>query len=110
MFPCPAAIRPVLESDLTHAEAAKHKNLATLLAWGYEGDRAYVATETLDGAMLREIIGSRKAKNQVVGLAHAHVLLGHAANAIEAGYPHLCHGGVHPCAIRLEHHGTNQGW
>ena len=77
----------MLESDLTHAAAVTHKNLATLLAWGYEGDRAYLATEALDGATLRQIINSRRAKNQVVGLAHAHVLLGHAANGIEASYP-----------------------
>jgi hypothetical protein len=101
LFPCTTAIRPVLENDLAQAESAKHKNLATLLAWGYEGNRAYVATEPFDGATLREIINSRRAKNQVVGLAHAHVLLGHAANAIEACYPHMCHGGIHPAAIRL---------
>jgi len=101
VFPCATTIRPVLEHDLAQAESAKHKNLATLLAWGYEGDRVYVATEPFDGATLREIINSRQAKNQVVGLAHAHVLLGHAANALEACYPQMCHGGIHPAVIRL---------
>ncbi len=101
LFPCPAALRPLLESDLTRAATTSHKNLATVLAWGYEGDRAYLATEPLDGATLREIVDSRKAQNQVVGLAHAHVLLGHAANGLEAGYPHLCHGGVSPTSVLL---------
>jgi hypothetical protein len=105
LFPCPASLRTVVERDLTHAAGVTHKNLAGVLAWGYEGDRAYVATETQEGATLREIINSRKAQNQVVGLAHAHVLLGHAANALEAGYPHLCHGGVHPSALRLNNAG-----
>ena len=77
----------MLESDLTHASATTHKNLTTILAWGYEGDRAYVATEPLDGATLRDIINSRKTQNQVVELARAHVLLGHAANGLEAAYP-----------------------
>ncbi len=105
LFACAPAARPVLESDLTHAAKVAHKNLATILAWGYEGDRAYVATEPLDGATLREIIDSRRAKNQVIGLAHAHVLLGHAANGLETSYPQLCHGGVHPAAIRLANTG-----
>jgi eukaryotic-like serine/threonine-protein kinase len=101
LFPCPAALRAALEADLTHAAATTHKNLATILAWGYEGDRAYLATEPLDGATLRQIVDSRRAQNQVVGLAHAHVLLGHAANGLEASYPQLCHGGVNPRALRL---------
>ena len=105
LFPCAATIRALFESDLTHAQAVVHKNLATLLAWGYEGDRAYVATEPLEGAPLRDIVNSRKAKNQVVGLAHAHVLLGHAANGLEACYPHMCHGGVNPAAMRLSNTG-----
>ena len=48
LFPCPPALRAVLESDLSHAAATSHKNLATILAWGYEGDRVYVATEPLE--------------------------------------------------------------
>ena len=101
LFSCPANARPVLEGDLTRAAEAKHKNLATLIAWGYEGDRVYLATEASDGATLKQIIASRRAQNQVVGLAHGHVLLGHAANGLEASYPGLCHGGVTPAAIRL---------
>ncbi len=105
MFQCPASARHVLESDLTHAAGVTHKNLCTLLAWGYEGTRVYLATEPADGATLRQIVNSRKAQNQVVGLPHAHVLLGHAANGIEAAYPQVCHGGVHPAAIRLGNSG-----
>ncbi len=105
LFPCPPALRALLENDLTHAAGVKHKNLATVFAWGYEGDRAYLATERLDGATLRQIIDSRRAQNQVVGLAHAHVLLGHAANGLEASYPHMCHGGVHPADLRLSSSG-----
>jgi serine/threonine protein kinase len=105
LFACPASLRAVLESDLTRAAGVTHKNLCGLLAWGYEGDRAYVASETVEGSTLREIINSRKAQNQVVGLAHAHVLLGHAANALEAAHPHVCHGGVHPSALRLSKSG-----
>jgi serine/threonine protein kinase len=106
LFQCPASARPILESDLTHAAGITHKNLCTLLAWGYEGNRVYLATEPPDGpTTLRQIVSSRKAQNQVVGLAHAHVLLGHAANGIEAAYPQVCHGGVHPSAIRLGNSG-----
>jgi serine/threonine protein kinase len=105
LFPCPPALRALLENDLTHAAGVKHKNLATVFAWGYEGDRAYLATERLDGATLRQIIDSRRAQNQVVGLAHAHVLLGHAANGLEASYPHMCHGGVHPAVLHLSSSG-----
>jgi serine/threonine protein kinase len=101
LFECPHSVRPILEGDLTHAADVKHKNLATVIAWGYEGDRVYLATEVSDGATLKEIIASRRSQNQVVGLAHAHVLLGHAANGLEAAYPGLCHGGVHPAVIRL---------
>lgn len=102
MFRCPPAARALLESDLNRATAISHKNLLTILAWGYEGERAYVATEPLEGATLREIVDSRRDKSQVVGLAHAHRLLGHAANALEAG---SAHGGLHPGAIRV----TNSG-
>jgi hypothetical protein len=101
IFAFSPALRAVLESDLTQASAISHKNLATILAWGYEGDRAYVATEPLDGATLRDIITSRKGHSEVVELARAHVLLGHAANGLEAAYPHLCHGGVNPSCVRL---------
>jgi hypothetical protein len=101
LFACPASAKPVLEGDLNQAAQARHKNLASVIAWGYDGDRVYVATEVSDGATLKEIIASRRAQNQVVGLAHAHVLLGHAANGLEAAYPGLSHGGVHPGAIRL---------
>lgn len=105
MFACPAAVKPVLESDLAQAATVTHKNMSTLIAWGYEGERVYVASEALDGASLKQIIASRKSQNQVVGLAHAHVLLGHAANGLEASYPRLCHGAVQPGAIRLNNAG-----
>jgi len=105
LFACPAAAKPALEADLAHAAGINHKNVSTIVAWGYEGERVYVATEALDGATLKQIIASRKAQNQVVGLDHAHVLLGHAANGLEAGYPGLPHGGVHPGAIRLNNAG-----
>jgi serine/threonine protein kinase len=105
MFPCPPNLRAVFEHDLTIASGVSHKNLACVLAWGYEGDRAYVATEVHDGATLRQIVATRKAQNQVVGLAHAHVLLGHAANGLEASYPGLCHGGAQPGSIRLSNTG-----
>jgi serine/threonine protein kinase len=101
LFHCPPIARPGLEGDLTHAATITHKNLCTLLAWGYEGNRVYLATEPTDGATLRQIVNSRRGQNQVVGLAHAHVLLGHAANGVEAAYPHVCHGGIHPAAIQL---------
>ena len=105
LFLCPAAARPILESDLTQAATVTHKNLSTLIAWGYEGDRVYLATEPMDGATLRQIINSRRNQSQVIGLAHAHVLLGHAANGIEASYPKLCHGGVHPANLWLSNSG-----
>ncbi len=105
VFDCPAAARPALEADLSHAATITHKNVAAIIAWGYEGERVYVATEPNDGATLKQIVASRKAQNQVVGLAHAHVLLGHAANGLEAGYPALPHGGLHPGSIRLNNAG-----
>ena len=40
----------MLEGDLTHAASITHKNLCTVLAWGYEGQRVYLATESPDGA------------------------------------------------------------
>ena len=101
LFTCPPARRPALEGDLAHAASISHKNLVTLLAWGYDGNRVYFATEAPEGATLRQIIGSRRAQKQVVGLPHAHVLLGHAANGIEVAYPQVCHGGVCPMTIQL---------
>ena len=101
LFVCPPAMRPALEGDLAHAATVSHKNLVTLLAWGYDGNRVYVATEAPEGASLRQIIGSRRAQKQVVGLPHAHVLLGHAANGIEVAYPQVCHGGICPLTIQL---------
>jgi hypothetical protein len=59
----------------------------------------------MEGATLRQIVDSRRTQNQVVDLAHAHVLLGHVANGIEAAYPKLCHGGIHPAAVRLSNSG-----
>lgn len=101
IFGCPPAVRAVLDNDLTHVASVAHKNLGTLVAWGYEGDRAYVASERIDGATLRQIVASQKAQNAVVGLARAHVLLGHAANGLEASYPQVCHGGLQPSSIAL---------
>jgi serine/threonine protein kinase len=101
MFACPPTMRSALEGDLAHAASITHKNLVTLLAWGYDGDRVYIATEPPEGATLRQIIGSRRAQRQVVGLPHAHLLLGHAANGIEIAYPQVCHGGVCPLTIQL---------
>jgi hypothetical protein len=60
LFQCPAAARPILEGDLTHAAGITHKNLCTLLAWGYEGNRVYLATEPPDGATLRQIVRFKK--------------------------------------------------
>jgi serine/threonine protein kinase len=105
LFVCPPALRPVVENDLALAATISHKNLAKLFAWGYEGDRVYVATEPLEGATFREIIAARREQSQVVGLSHGHVLLGHTANGLEAAYDHLCHGGVHPDAVRLSNSG-----
>lgn len=101
MIACPQAMRAVLEGDLTHVTSVSHKNLAALVAWGYEGDRAYIASERIDGATFRQIVASQKTQSSVVGLAQAHVLLGHAANGIEASYPRVCHGGLQPACIAL---------
>jgi hypothetical protein len=71
----------------------------SLLAWGYEGNRVYLATEPPDGATtLRQIVrfSGERPRTRWLAFAHAHVLLGHAANGIEAAYPQVCHGGVHP--------------
>jgi serine/threonine protein kinase len=101
IFACSPADQPTMAADLALASEVKHKNVDSLVAWGCEGVRAYLASEVSDGATLKEIVAARRAQNQVVGLAHAHVLLGHAANGLEAAYPGLCHGGINPTAIRL---------
>jgi serine/threonine protein kinase len=105
LFTCAPAAKSALEADLALASEVKHKNVDAPVAWGYEGGRAYLATELGDGATLKEIIAARCSQKQVVGLTHALVLLGHAANGLEAAYPRLCHGGVNPSSILLDNTG-----
>ena len=97
--------RTVAETDLGQAAGVPHKNLATLVAWGIEGDRVYVATEATDGATLRQLIDARRGDGGVIGLTHAHVLLGHVVNALDTAHSALVHGGINPAAIR----GTSAG-
>jgi serine/threonine protein kinase len=89
------------EADLAQAARVPHKNLATLLAWGLDGNRVYVASEAMDGASLRQIFDARRNEGNVIGLNHAHVLLGHVANALDSVHSALIHGGVNPAAIRV---------
>jgi len=89
------------EADLAQAARMPHKNLATLVAWGLDGHRVYVASEAVDGASLREIFDARRNEGNVIGLNHAHVLLGHVANALDTVHSALIHGGVNPAAIRV---------
>lgn len=87
------------QADLAQAARVPHKNLATLVAWGLDGDCVYVASEAVDGASLRQIFDARRNEGNVIGLNHAHVLLGHVANALDAVHSALIHGGVNPAAI-----------
>jgi serine/threonine-protein kinase len=89
------------EADLAQAARVPHKNLATLVAWGLDGNRVYVASEAVDGASLRQIFDARRNEGNVIGLNHAHVLLGHVANALDSVHSALIHGGVNPAAIRV---------
>jgi serine/threonine-protein kinase len=98
-------LKAAIESDLGRVASIQGKNLGTLLAWGYEQQQVYVASEALEGASLRQIIDAKKAQGGVVGLAHGLVLLGHAANAMEKAYAKLAHGGINPTSIRLNNAG-----
>ena len=93
--------RTVAETDLGKASGVPHKNLATLVAWGTEGDRVYVASEATDGATLRQLIDARRNDGGVIGLTHAHILLGHVINALDTVHSALVHGGINPSAIRV---------
>ena len=101
VFSVDGMTRTAAETDLGHAARVAHKNLATLVAWGLDGDRVYVAAEAADGASLRQIIDARRRDGGVIGLTHAHVLLGHVANALDTVHSALVHGGVNPAAIRI---------
>jgi serine/threonine-protein kinase len=101
VFSADGMTRTAAEADLGQAARVAHKNLATLVAWGQEGDRVYVATESADGASLRQILDARRRDGGVIGLTHAHVLLGHVANALDTVHSTLVHGGVNPTAIRI---------
>ena len=101
VFSANGTTRAVAETDLGQAARVAHKNLATLVAWGLEGDRIYVAAEAADGASLRQILDARRRDGGAVGLTHAHVLLGHVANALDTVHSTLVHGGVNPAAIRI---------
>ncbi len=93
--------RTVAETDLGKAAGIPHKNLATLVAWGIEGDRVYVASEATDGATLRQLIDARRGGGGVIGLTHAHILLGHVVNALDTVHSSLVHGGINPAAIKV---------
>ncbi len=89
------------ESDLGRASSITDKNLATLVAWGCEGERFYVATEAVDGASVRQLVDARRSEGGVIGLSHAHVILGHVCNALENAHKMLVHGGINPETIRI---------
>jgi serine/threonine-protein kinase len=72
-----------------------------LVAWGIEGDHVYVATEASDGASLRQLIDARHSDGGVIGLTHAHILLGHVVNGLDTAHSALVHGGINPAAIRV---------
>jgi serine/threonine protein kinase len=105
LFVCPPSLRPMLEADLGYAASVQHQNIAAMVAWGYDGERAYVATEPLEGASLGQIINAKRNQGGVVGLSHAIVLIGHAVNALEVAYPTIAHGGLNPSTIRLNNAG-----
>jgi len=101
VFSSKGTARTVAEADLGQAAGVPHKNLATLIAWGFEGDRVYVASESTDGATLRQLIDSRRQGGGVIGLTHAHVLLGHVINALDTVHATMVHGGINPSAIKV---------
>lgn len=89
------------ESDLGRASSITDKNLATLLAWGCEGERFYIASEAVDGPSIRQLVDARRSEGGVIGLSHAHVILGHVCNALESAHKMLVHGGITPETIRV---------
>ena len=101
VFSAKGMAQTVVEADLGQASRVPHKNLATLVAWGHEGDRVWVAAEATDGASLRQLIDAKRGEGGVIGLAHAHVLLGHVANALDTVHSALVHGGINPAAIKV---------
>jgi len=101
VFSAKGMARTVVEADLGQASRVPHKNLATLVAWGHENDRVYVAAEATDGASLRQLIDARRSEGGVIGLAHANVLLGHVANALDTVHSALVHGGINPMAVKV---------
>ena len=101
VFSAKGMAQTVVEADLGQASRVPHKNLATLIAWGHEGDRVYVAAEATDGASLRQLIDAKRGEGGVIGLPHAHVLLGHVANALDTVHSALVHGGINPAAIKV---------
>jgi serine/threonine protein kinase len=101
IFSAKGMLRTVAENDLGQAARVPHKNLATLVAWGFEGDRIYVATEATDGATLRQLIDARRSDGGVIGLTHAHIMLGHVTNALDTAHSALVHGGINPAAVRV---------
>jgi hypothetical protein len=101
VFGANGTTQSLAESDLGRASSIADKNLATLIAWGCEGDRFYVASEAVDGASVRQLVDARRSEGGVIGLTHAHVILGHVCNALENVHKMLVHGGVNPETIRV---------
>lgn len=97
--------RAILEGDLAKAAQVEHKNLATLIAHGRDGELVFVASEALEGHTLRQLIDARRGEGQPVGATHALTLLGHVAQALEAAHKVLPHGGVNPDVVWI----TKQG-
>jgi eukaryotic-like serine/threonine-protein kinase len=101
VFGANGTTQSLAESDLGRASSVTDKNLATLVAWGQEGERFYVASEAVDGATVRQLVDARRSDGSVIGLNHAHVILGHVCNALESAHKMLVHGGINPETIRV---------
>ena len=101
VFSAKGTAQAVIEADLGQASRVPHKNLATLIAWGHEGGRVYVASESTDGANLRQLMDAKRSEGGAIGLTHAHVLLGHVANALDTVHAALVHGGLNPVCIKV---------
>ena len=101
VFGAKNAMRAVAEADLAKAAGVSHKNLAKFVAWGHEGDCLFVAVEAEDGPSLRQLIDARRSESGVIGLKHAHVILGHVCNALATVHSALVHGAITPLAVRI---------
>jgi len=106
VIPSPAPpLRVAIETQMGRLACLEHKNLCAILAVGDYAGQLFVATAAEDGHTLRELIDTRRAQGQAIGLAYAQTLLGHIANALEEIYRVTPHGALNPVSIFITRSG-----